>query len=119
MGTLAAELLERRDIILDAWRAYGDATPGRNVGSSLSRAQFNDHIPSVLDCLAATLEAWPDQPAPAAEKNEAEKVREHGLQRWQQGYQLSELIREWGHLQMCVADELERYAAAIPLSIRK
>jgi len=76
--------------------------------------QFNDHIPSVLDCLASTLEAWPDPPDPVAEKNEAEKVLEHGLQRWQQGYQLSELIREWGYLQMCVAAELERYAAVHP-----
>lgn len=114
LGILAAELLERRDIILDAWRAYGDATPGRNVGASLSRVQFNDHIPSVLDCLAATLAAWPDPADPSAEKNETEKVLEHGLQRWQQGYQLSELIREWGYLQMCVAAELERYAAAHP-----
>lgn len=110
---LAAGLLERREIILDAWRAYGDLVPGRNVGSSLSRVQFNDHIPAVLDRLAAALEAWPDPPQTAAE-NEAEKVLEHGLQRWQQGYQLSELIREWGHLQMCVAAELERYAAAHP-----
>ncbi|MDP9191349.1 MAG: HAMP domain-containing histidine kinase [Acidobacteriota bacterium] len=114
LAALAAELLERRDIILDAWRSYGDATPGRNVGSSLSRVQFNDHIPSVLDCLASTLEAWPDSPDPVAELNEAEKVLEHGLQRWQQGYQLNELIREWGYLQMCVAAELERYAAAHP-----
>ncbi|MDQ6802460.1 MAG: HAMP domain-containing histidine kinase, partial [Acidobacteriota bacterium] len=36
------------------------------------------------------------------------------LQRWQQGYQLRELIREWGHLQMSFNDELERYAAAHP-----
>ena len=114
LNALAAELLERREAILDSWRAYGDATPGRNVGSSLSRAQFNDHIPAVLDCLADTLDAWPDKPTPRAEKNEAEKVLEHGLQRWQQGYQLSELIREWGYLQMCVAAELERYAAEHP-----
>jgi signal transduction histidine kinase len=114
MSALAAELFERRDIILDSWRAYGDATPGRNVGSSLSRAQFNDHIPSVLDCLTDTLAAWPDMPSGHAEEKESEKVQEHGLQRWQQGYQLNELIREWGYLQMCVAAELERYAAAHP-----
>lgn len=114
LRVLAAELLERRETILDSWRSYGDATPGRNIGSSLSRAQFNDHIPAVLDSLANTLEAWPDKPTPHAVENEAEKVLEHGLQRWQQGYQLSELIREWGYLQMCVAAELERYAAAHP-----
>ena len=112
LSALAAELVTRRDIILDAWRAYGDAAPGRNVGSSLSRVQFNDHIPSVLDCLTDTLAAWPDPPSARAEEEESEKVLEHGLQRWQQGYQLNELIREWGYLQMCVAAELERYAAA-------
>ena len=52
---LASELLERRESILDAWRAAGDAGPGGSIASSLSRAQFNDHIPAVLDCLASTL----------------------------------------------------------------
>jgi signal transduction histidine kinase len=42
------------------------------------------------------------------------RVCEHGLQRWQQGYQLRELIREWGHLQIAVSDELEHYAAEHP-----
>jgi signal transduction histidine kinase len=114
LRVLAAELLERRDVILDSWRAYGQETPGRNVGSSLSRAQFNDHIPAVLDCLADTLKAWPDKPDAGAEEHEAGKVFDHGMQRWQQGYQLTELIQEWGYLQMCVAAELERYAADHP-----
>ena len=113
LSALASELLERRDTILEAWRAYGEAVPGRNVAASLSRAQFNDHIPAVLDCLGDTIRAWPERD-PVAERLETEKVFEHGLQRWQQGYQLSELIREWGYLQMCVAAELERYAASHP-----
>ncbi|MFP5284779.1 MAG: sensor histidine kinase, partial [Thermoanaerobaculia bacterium] len=41
-------------------------------------------------------------------------ISDHGLHRWQQGYSLRELIREWGHLQLCVLDELERYRAANP-----
>jgi len=114
LSALAEELRQRRDAILDAWRAYGEAVPGRTISSSLSRTQFNDHIPSVLDCLADTIRAWPDKRDPRAEEMEAEKVREHGLQRWQQGYQLSELIREWGYLQLCVAAELERYAVSHP-----
>lgn len=114
LSALASELLERRDAILEAWRAYGEAAPRQNIASSLSRAQFNDHIPAVLDCFAHTIQAWPGEPDPLDQQIEAEKVSEHGLQRWQQGYQLSELIREWGYLQMCVAAELERYAAAHP-----
>lgn len=113
LRNLATELLRRRESILEAWRAYGEAVPGRNVAASLSRAQFNDHIPAVLDCLAQTIEAWPEKD-PEAERIETEKVFDHGMQRWQQGYQLSELIREWGYLQICVAAELERYAAEHP-----
>jgi signal transduction histidine kinase len=111
---LAAELLERRDAILDAWRAAGEAGPGGSVASSLSRAQFNDHIPAVLDCLASTLRSWPGEQDAEAVKQQADRVCEHGLQRWQQGYPLRELIAEWGYLQVCVVDELERYAELHP-----
>jgi signal transduction histidine kinase len=114
LSALAAELRKRRDVILDAWRAYGDAVPGRNIAESLSRVQFNDHIPTVLEALSRTLEAWPDGSAPTTEESVPDEVSEHGLQRWQQGYSLNEVLREWGYLQMCVAAELERYAVDHP-----
>lgn len=114
LSALAADLRDRRDAILDAWRAYGDVVPGRNIAASLSRVQFNDHIPSVLDSLSQSLEAWPEGSNPIAEEIEVDEVSEHGLQRWQQGYSLSEVLREWGYLQMCVAAELERYAVDHP-----
>src|SRR3954452_16626544 len=113
LNELASELLERREAILDAWRAAGDAGPG-SIASSLSRAQFNDHIPAVLDCLASTLRAWPEEQDAGAVEQQAARVCEHGLQRWQQGYPLRELIAEWGYLQVCVVDELEHYAATHP-----
>jgi signal transduction histidine kinase len=114
LSALAAHLLSRRDVILDAWRAYGDVVPGQNIAASLSRAQFNDHIPAVLDSLSHSLQVWPEMPGAIAEQEEADKVADHGVQRWQQGYSLSEVLREWGYLQMCVAAELERYAADHP-----
>lgn len=114
LSTLAGHLLQRRDAILDAWRTAGDPAAERSIAASLSRAQFNDHIPAVLDCLAHTIRAWPRENDADAERLQHEKVCEHGLQRWQQGYQLRELIREWGYLQLCVSEELERYAAAHP-----
>lgn len=114
LSALAADLLSRRDAILDAWRSYGDTEPGRNIAASLSRAQFNDHIPAVLDSLSNSLRAWPEVPGAVAESQEADKVADHGVQRWQQGYSLSEVLREWGYLQMCVGAELERYAADHP-----
>lgn len=114
LRSLAAHLLEHREAILDAWRAYGDIVPGRNIAASLSRAQFNDHIPAVLDSLSHNLRSWPEETSAVATQAEADKVADHGVQRWQQGYSLAEVLREWGYLQMCVAAELERYAAEHP-----
>src|SRR5215212_9394130 len=111
---LASALLEGREAILEAWRAAGEPAMERGIATSLSRAQFNDHVPAVLDCLAHTIEAWPDAQSALAEQNQTANVCDHGMQRWQQGYQLRELVREWGHLQIVVADELERYAASHP-----
>ena len=115
LSAVATELVDRRDMILEAWRAAGQPTQERGIASSLSRAQFNDHIPAVLDCLTHTIQGLPGADDTLAIRNQIARVTEHGLQRWQQGYQLRELIREWGHLQMVVAAELERYAAAHPL----
>jgi signal transduction histidine kinase len=110
LAALASTLLERRAAILAAWRAAGEEAPERSIASSLSRAQFNDHIPAVLDSLGHVIQAWPGDEDPGADQAQTE----HGLQRWQQGYPLRELIREWGYLQMTVAEELERYEAAHP-----
>lgn len=112
LSALASELLARREVILQTWREAGESAAGHSLASSLSRAQFNDHIPAVLDCLSHTIQTFPFEQSAVAGVIETERVCDHGLQRWQQGYQLRELIREWGHLQICVADELERYAAA-------
>jgi signal transduction histidine kinase len=111
LAQLASSLLGRRDVILDAWRAAGDAEGECAIASSLSRVQFNDHIPAILDTLAHTLEALPGEPDAAAEQIQSSRFSDHGLQRWQQGYPLRDLIREWGHLQLVVAEELERHAA--------
>lgn len=114
LSALAARLLERREAILAAWRVAGHNETERSIASSLSRAQFNDHIPAVLDCLGHTIQGWRGLEEADASLEQTAKVCEHGMQRWQQGYQLRELIREWGHLQMCVAEEFERYAAEHP-----
>ncbi len=115
MRALVARLTARRAAILAAWRAAGESSSGeRTIATSLSRAQFNDHIPAVLDCFAHTIQELPAGDDCVAGEEQIARVCEHGLQRWQQGYQLRELIREWGHLQICVLEELEAHAIAHP-----
>jgi signal transduction histidine kinase len=99
---------------LQCWRAATENGPELTIAATLTRLQFNDHIPGVLDALAHKLRVWPGQASSEAQQEEKDQVTEHGLQRWQQGYQLRDLTREWGHLQMCLMEELESYAAAHP-----
>ena len=108
LNAVAAYLRERRPVILEAWREAADADPQLTTSNSLPRSQFNDHIPDVLDNFERKLQAWPAelQPLEAQQKTDAAS---HGLQRWQQGYRLREVTREWGHLQFVLLDELERY----------
>ncbi len=110
LSALAAHLGEQREHILESWRVATENVAELTIASSLTRLQFNDHIPGVLDSFALRLRAWPEVESPQAQQNEKDQVIEHGLQRWQQGYQLRELTQEWGHLQMAVREELEAYA---------
>lgn len=43
-----------------------------------------------------------------------EDAAEHGIHRWQQGYDVRETMREWGHLQSVLLRELDRYATEHP-----
>ena len=110
LGGLAAHFSARQDAILACWRHYVDADPELSTPGSLSRVQFNDRIPDILDAFVAQLHAGL-QGGPVANAQEHEESAEaHGLHRWQQGYRLKEVTREWSHLQRCLLDELSSYA---------
>lgn len=112
---LSRHLAARRGAILQAWRAAADADPAQTTVSSLTRAQFNDHIPPLLDAFESKLRAVPGgERAAAADELQTQEDMKHGLQRWQQGYRLGELTREWGHLHFCLAQEVAGFAAAHP-----
>lgn len=114
LAGLAAHLGKRRKAILKRWREVTEAAHGVTIASSLTRVQFNDHIPGVLEAYSRVLEALPGEPSPSSQRDEKKQITEHGLQRWQQGYQLRDLTREWGHLHMCVMTEFDHYVRANP-----
>jgi signal transduction histidine kinase len=115
LNTLADYLALQRPGILLAWRHAADADPLQTTVRSLSRGQFNDHIPQVLDAFERKLRSRPGGPeAKAADVETKSEEVKHGLHRWQQGYRLQELMREWGHLQLCLFEVVETFAAARP-----
>lgn len=114
LAALAAHLTARRPAILRSWQGAVEADPELTSASSLSRAQFNDHIPQVLAAFERRLQARDPIEKEVAVEDQKISAAEHGLHRWQQGYHQRETIREWGHLQYCVLQELEEYALAYP-----
>ena len=82
------------------------------TGASLPRAQLDDHIPALLDTFGDRLRVLTANETAPLKETSKEDASAHGLQRWQQGYDLREVTREWGRLQLCLADELESYASS-------
>jgi signal transduction histidine kinase len=111
---IAAWLAERREAILTAWRRAVDADPDLTTASTTSRAQFVDHIPAVLDAFESRLAAELASEQARAHEEEQESAAEHGLHRWQQGYNQPETMCEWGHLHLCLLNELENFEASHP-----
>lgn len=109
LDSLAAFLLKRRDAILAGWRDRLELDPASSVAARLTRSEFYDHVPRFLNALHVRLRA-----AEPAGVGAAEAATDHGAHRWQQGFDLREVTREWGHLHRSLLPELEAFAAAHP-----
>ncbi len=109
LAALAHHFARRREAILAAWRLAIDMDPELNSAAKSTRNQFVDHIPDVLDAFESRLRAQDPEEKAEARTDQKEWAAEHGMHRWQQGYQLIETMREWGHLHLCLLAELERH----------
>jgi signal transduction histidine kinase len=112
LGALAIHLRARRRAILEAWRRAADRDPTLTTMSALSRSQFYDHIPEVLEAFERKLSAESFEGTMKAAEEQREGAAGHGLHRWQLGYLQREVMYEWRHLHLCLVDELERYASS-------
>lgn len=108
---LASHLAGRREALIEAWGKAVLDDPELKTPSSLSVTHFRDLIPKVLESFEDRLRSTGFDES-TLEAEEHERVVEHGVHRWQQGFALHELVREWHHLQLAVQEELERYGAA-------
>ena len=110
--TLAEHVRDAREALLLEWQRAVQRDPALDQSELLPRAELFDHIPALLSAFERSLAHAQEPPALGATAQGPAAA--HGLQRWQQGYDLREVTRELGQLNKCVILELDRYAKAHP-----
>ncbi len=103
-SALATIFLAQSETILARWRARVEADPKVENSPRLSRTQFYDHIPDILNAFGERLRSHPI--SPAQRQRESEMAHQHSRHRWQQGYSLRSLLHEWGDLNYVVLEAL-------------
>lgn len=81
-----------------------------NSDARLTYLQLIDHIPQIVDELRTALAA-----SERAENRMLQEGREHGRQRWQQGYELKEVVRELTLLRATLLEFIDTYRGALPV----
>jgi len=88
-------LADRRQQILEEWMDNVRADPAVPAADELNLGQLKDHVPQLLDDLNQTL---CDAFNPEIKKHAAWRAATHGHIRWEQKYDISQLIREIANL---------------------
>lgn len=114
VASLADYLAAHRGDILAALGMAVAADPELTSSDDLSRSQFLDHIPQVLDQFEDHLRERVRSGSAPLDGNDSTPSVEHGRHRWKQGYDLREVILEWGHLHGCLLNALEDARATLP-----
>lgn len=96
---LVALIKTQSDDLLRRWRAQVRQLPG---AANLDTPTINDEVPQLLDNLAEELRD-------ANENREPNAISaEHGLLRWQAGFDVTEVVAEYNILRQCLQDAAER-----------
>lgn len=111
LGALSAYLGKKREYLLQSWREAVRNDAELATCSGLSRRALDDHIPRIIDDFARRLTSERPQGPWPSHGQQRQDAAEHGMHRWQQGYDIREAMREWGHLETVIMRELDRYAA--------
>lgn len=100
---LADLVVREHAALLDEWRALVRGLPSAR---RLDTPTLNDHIPSLIQELAAALRSGSE--ASIAEVIEEGTPPAHGEQRYQDGFDIEEVVAEYNILRGCVHDLADR-----------
>jgi signal transduction histidine kinase len=111
LRALGDHVVAKSDTIMRAWREADKNDPELKTARTLSRSRFDDSIPALLLAFSHHLAAWPGSGIIAAEAEQQQRGSEHGAHRWQEGFALPEVAREWVHLHLALLDFFEHDTA--------
>ena len=99
LDPLAALVMQERQTLLAAWRQQVREIPSAR---HLDVPTLNDHVPGLLDELAAALESKSGQTIPEALSESSPTA--HGLQRLQEAFDIEEVVAEYNIMRGCIHD---------------
>ena len=103
LDQLAALIRRERDTLLSGWRQQVRKLP---AAQHLDTPTLNDHVPQLIEELAAALQARSGETIPEAlsETSPEASPPAHGLQRVADGYDIEEVVAEYNILRGCIHD---------------
>ncbi|NID09003.1 sensor histidine kinase [Fibrivirga algicola] len=101
-------LFNRRETLLNNWRTACESDPSLKKIAVLSREEFNNLMPAILDILEQRILGRTPDNDPAV------TARSHGLHRWQKSLGLPELLKELHHLSELLVSELKLFRELFP-----
>ncbi|WP_421826260.1 sensor histidine kinase [Larkinella sp.] len=107
---LSAYLAARREAVLNNWQTACQTDPTFNTTAKLSREEFNNKVPAMINVFERRLRQQP------LEGDVELLAEEHGLHRWQKGYVLHELLGEVQHLNWILLEEHRQYWLLNPIA---
>ncbi|GAB4039095.1 sensor histidine kinase [Spirosoma gilvum] len=108
LDQLATYLAARREALLNNWRTVCENDSSLKGVKSLSREEFNNKVPFMLNVLQQRLHRQPEDAEVGL------LAAEHGLHRWQKGYTLGELLAEMQYLGQLLLEELRAFWQGYP-----
>jgi two-component system, OmpR family, phosphate regulon sensor histidine kinase PhoR len=102
LDRLAALIVSERESLLAEWREQVRQLPS---AKHLDVPTLNDHVPALLDELAVALRNVDDQTIPEALIEGSPPI--HGLERYEHGYDIVEVVAEYNILRGCIHDLAE------------
>jgi len=109
---LADHLCAQREAITERWIEAVRTSSEIPSALRLSHGELSDHLPGLFNNLVEYLRTGASGDA---RRNVIREARRHGSRRWDQGYNLAELLRELGTVhRLILRDAIRTFASSFP-----